>query len=205
MARSAEGNPKDIFEVLTREHRLVSAIMEKIERACDEEKFDEALEAFEVMKTKLSAHAKAEEKVVYPMWKELSDDLAEMMGEANEEHQLVHDKLEELTQLESSHPTWKAKFTVLKELVEHHVEEEEGEIFTEASEELEEEDALELAVQFLAAKREIAGEAAEEITPIDLEVMTKDDMLEKARELGLEGTSKMTKEQLAEALNQGAR
>ena len=199
MARSAEGKQKDIFEVLTKEHRLVSAIIEKIERACDEERFDEARQAFEVMKQKLSAHAEAEEKVVYPMWKELSEELAELLGEADEEHKLVKDKLEELSSLDARDPTWKAKLTVLKDLVEHHVEEEEGEIFTAASDELEEEDAVELAVQFLAAK----PAEAEQLTPIDLEVMTKEDLLDKARERGLEGTSRMTKEELAEALNQG--
>ena len=66
-------NEKDIFEVLTKEHRLVSAMLEKIERACDEERFDEARQVFEVMKQKLSAHAAAEEQVVYPAWKHLSD------------------------------------------------------------------------------------------------------------------------------------
>lgn len=199
MARSAEGKQKDIFEVLTKEHRLVSAIIEKIERACDEERFDEAREAFEVMKQKLSAHAAAEEQVVYPAWRELSDELRELMGEADEEHKLVKDKLEELTALDASDETWKAKLTVLKDLVEHHVEEEEGEIFTAASDEMEEEDAVELAAEFLAAK----PAEAEAITPTDLEVMTKEDLLEKARERGLEGTSRMTKEELAEALGQG--
>jgi hemerythrin-like domain-containing protein len=199
MARSAEGKQKDIFEVLTKEHRLVSAILEKIERACDEEKFDEAREAFEVMKQKLSAHAAAEEQVVYPAWRDLSDELRDLMGEADEEHKLVKDKLEELTSLDTADETWKAKLTVLKDLVEHHVEEEEGEIFTAASDEMEEEDAIELAVEFLAAK----PAEADAVTPVDLEVMTKEDLLEKARERGLEGISKMTKEELAEALSQG--
>ena len=200
MARSAEGKQKDIFEVLTKEHRLVSAILEKIERACDEERFDEARQAFEVMKQKLTAHAEAEEQVVYPLWKGLSEELSELMGEADEEHKLVKDKLEELTSLDTADETWKAKFTVLKELVEHHVEDEEGDIFSAASDEMEEEDAVELAGEFLAAK----PSGADALTPIDLEVMTKEDLLEKARERGLEGTSRMTKEELAEALNQSA-
>jgi hemerythrin superfamily protein len=199
MARSAEGKQKDIFEVLTKEHRLVSAIIEKIERACEEERFDEARQAFEVMKQKLSAHAAAEEQVVYPAWKELSDELKDLMGEADEEHKLVKDKLEELTQLDTADETWKAKLTVLKDLVEHHVEEEEGEIFAAASDEMEEDEAIELAGEFLAAK----PPESEQLTPIDLEVMTKEDLLDKARDLGLEGTSKMTKEELAQALNQG--
>jgi hemerythrin superfamily protein len=202
MARSTDGTQKDIFEVLTQEHRLVSGIIEKIEGACEEENFDDALEAFHVMKRKLSAHAKAEEQVVYPVWKKLSDELADLMGEANEEHQLVHDKLAELSTLDAKDPTWKAKFTVLKDLVEHHVEEEEGEIFTAARDELDDDDAIELAVEFLSAKRAIDG-ASEQVTEVDLEVMTKEDMLDKARELGLEGVSKMTKEELAQALNQG--
>jgi len=54
------------------------------------------------------------------------------MNEANEEHHLVHVLIAELKNLEPSDDIFKAKFTLLGELVKHHVKEEEGEMFPQA-------------------------------------------------------------------------
>ena len=51
---------------------------------------------------------------------------------AYEEHHLLHVLIAELKKLEPGDETFKAKFTVLGELVKHHVKEEEGEMFPEA-------------------------------------------------------------------------
>jgi hemerythrin superfamily protein len=204
MARNGQRNGKqDITSVLTREHRMVASILQRIEQACGEEEFEEIAEPFAVLKTKLTAHAKGEEQAVYPRFAELSDEIKDLIGEAKEEHSLVEDKLEELARIDVEDEQWKAKFTVLKELVEHHVEDEEGEIFPKVRKAMKADAASELAEQYLAAKLEIAGPDAERITSFELETMTKDELLEQAREMGLEGTSSMTKEDLVEAL--GAR
>src|SRR6478752_7317810 len=52
--------------------------------------------------------------------------------EAYEEHALVKQLLAELASAPKDNEEWTAKFTVLKENIEHHVEEEEGEMFTKA-------------------------------------------------------------------------
>lgn len=203
MGRSAEGSRKDIFEVLTREHRLVSGILDRIESLCEEEEGEQALAAFEILKQKLLPHARAEEAAVYPRFAEASDELRELMGEAKEEHALVEQMIEEISSLDVEDDAWKAKFTVLKELVEHHVEDEEGDVFAAAGKALDEETAIELAEQFLAAKAKTSSD--EKVTPLDVELMTKEEMLQKAREMGLEGVSKMTKAQLAQVLNGSGR
>lgn len=72
-----------------------------------------------------------EEGLICPAIREgIEDD--ELMNEANEEHHLVHVLIAELKELEPSDATFKAKFTVLGELVKHHVKEEEGEMFPQA-------------------------------------------------------------------------
>jgi hemerythrin superfamily protein len=201
MARSGQGNGKqDITTVLTREHRVVAAILTRIEEACEEEEYDEIAEPFAILKTKLTAHAKGEEQAVYPRLAELNDELKDLIGEANEEHALVDDKLKELAAIDVSDEEWKAKFTVLKELVEHHVEDEEGEVFPKVRKAMKAPAAEALADEYLAAKRKIGGPEAERITPFELEIMTKDELLEQAREKGVEGTSSMTKEDLVQAL-----
>jgi hemerythrin superfamily protein len=201
MARSGQGNGKqDITTVLTREHKLVAALLTKIEEACEQEKFGDVAEPFAILKTKLTAHAKGEEQAVYPRFAEMSDELKDLVGEAKEEHSLVEDKLQELSRIDVEDEEWKAKFTVLKELVEHHVEDEEGEVFPVARKAMKGATASELADEYLAARRKIAGPEAEQITPFELEVMTKEELLEQAREVGVEGTSSMTKQDLVDAL-----
>jgi hemerythrin superfamily protein len=204
MARSTSSQDaertKDVFEVLSSEHKMVSALLEQIETACEEEDFERAASVFEVMNKKLTAHAKAEEQVVYPRFASEGEELEDTVREAVEEHKLVEEKLMELTDIDASDPEWKAKFTVLKELVEHHVEDEEGEAFPEARKQLDKDDARALAREFLDAKIQLFGAEIEMLSEIELEVMTKEQLLDKARDLGIEGTSSMNKEQLTKAM-----
>ena len=201
MARNGQPNGKqDITSVLTREHRMVASILTHIEEACEKEKFDAIAEPFAILKTKLTAHAKGEEQAVYPRFAELNDEIKDLIGEAKEEHSLVEDKLEELARIDVKDEEWKAKFTVLKELVEHHVEDEEEEVFPKARKAMKGDAASELADKYLAAKRKIAGPEVERLTSYELEALTKEELLEQARTMGLEGISSMTKDDLVKAL-----
>jgi hemerythrin-like domain-containing protein len=79
----------------------------------------------------LEIHAELEEELIYPAIREgIEDDT--LMNEATEEHHLVHVLIAELKELEPSEDSFIAKFTVLGELVKHHVNEEEGEMFPAA-------------------------------------------------------------------------
>ena len=80
--------------------------------------------------------------------------------EAFEEHRLVKQLLRELEGLDKSEETWTAKFTVLKENIEHHVEEEEDEMFKKARKVLSEEDAETLGTRMEEAKAEQLKTAA---------------------------------------------
>ena len=79
----------------------------------------------------LEIHAGLEEELIYPAIRKATKD-DKLMNEATEEHHLVHVLIAELKELEPSDETVKAKFTVLGELIKHHVKEEEGEMFPEA-------------------------------------------------------------------------
>ena len=69
--------------------------------------------------------------LIYPAIREQIDE-DELMNEATEEHHLVHVLIGELKTLDANDEIFTAKFTVLGELVKHHVKEEEGEIFPKA-------------------------------------------------------------------------
>jgi len=203
--RQKRGNtatPNSIIDVLTREHRLVDKLMAKIEENLEGESFDEVPQLFDVLKTKLTAHARGEEMRVYPAFREMNDEIKDMIGEANEEHALVHDKLAELSSLGAEDEEFKAKFTVLKDLVQHHVEEEEGELFTAVRKAADEEQLVAITAEYMEAKREVVGDKADEVTEVELDIMTKDDLLAQAKEMGVQATSSMTKAELVEAMRQ---
>jgi hemerythrin-like domain-containing protein len=83
----------------------------------------------------LGVHTTLEEELFYPAMKRKTDqDGKDLVAEAVEEHHVVTTLLEELKGLDPTDERYDAKFTVLMENVEHHIEEEEGEMFPEAEE-----------------------------------------------------------------------
>ena len=80
---------------------------------------------------KLTAHEKIEEDIFYPALK-AHPKAKDIVLEGYQEHHVVDLIMGELQSLDESDETWGAKFSVMKENIEHHIEEEEGEMFTKA-------------------------------------------------------------------------
>lgn len=117
----------NVFELLKEDHRKVEELFTSFEEAEGRSRkgiVDDALNALEV-------HSTIEEKLVYPAIRKATGD-KEMVAEANEEHHVVKFLIKELRKMKASGEEYKAKFMVLSELVKHHVEEEEGEMFPQA-------------------------------------------------------------------------
>jgi hemerythrin-like domain-containing protein len=96
----------------------------------------------------LKVHTALEEEIFYPAVREVGTAKAEeMVDEAFEEHHVVDLVLGELPQVDPEDERFEAKMTVLSELVEHHVEEEEKEMFPLAEKKLGAERMKELAQQ----------------------------------------------------------
>src|SRR5687768_16457210 len=91
------------------------------------------MELFERLKMTLTAHEAMEEEVLYPALK-AHPKAKELTLEAYEEHHVVDLVLEELEQTPVEDEQWGAKFTVAKENIEHHIEEEEGDMFRDVRE-----------------------------------------------------------------------
>jgi len=73
-------------------------------------------------------HTQIEEEIFYPTSREfLKDD--DIVNEAIVEHQSAKDLIEQIEAMDASDEMFEAKVTVLKEMIEHHVEEEEKEYF----------------------------------------------------------------------------
>jgi iron-sulfur cluster repair protein YtfE (RIC family) len=142
----------DAFELLKKDHEKVSGIFEKLEPTT-ERGVKTREELFAQLKQELEIHSKIEEQILYPVLKE-AEETHDITLEAFEEHNVVKTLLTELDELSKDDETWEAKLTVLKENVEHHVEEEEGEMFKKARKVLSSEQIEALGTRLEAAKKE---------------------------------------------------
>ncbi len=120
----------DIFDLLKQDHEKVAGIFEQLEPTTERAKKTRE-ELFTRLKSELDLHAYLEETILYPVLKQV-EETRDITFEAVEEHRVVKRFLKELDEISKTSEQWTAKLTVLKENVEHHVEEEEGEIFKKA-------------------------------------------------------------------------
>jgi len=136
--------------LLKRQHREVEKLFAA---ALKTENVKTRRQAMENIIKALEHHTGIEEDIFYPAVREIGTKKAEeMIGEAYEEHHVVKLVLAELPGVDPGADTFEAKMTVLKELVAHHVEEEEKEMFPMAERKLGEERSAELAEQMAGPK-----------------------------------------------------
>jgi Hemerythrin HHE cation binding domain len=140
------------FELLKQDHQKVKDIFEQLEPTT-ERALKTREELFAKLKMELDLHSHIEESVLYPVLEKM-EPTHEIALEAYEEHNVVKQLLEELDAEPKDTEEWKAKLTVLKENVEHHVEEEEGEMFKQARTVLSKEQIEELGNQLQTAKQQ---------------------------------------------------
>ena len=148
----------NVFTLLKADHKKVAGILDKLD-STTERGVKTREDLFTQLKTELDVHARIEETIFYPEL-EKADETRDITLEAFEEHRLVKQLLGELEKMDKGDEQWTAKFTVLKENVEHHVEEEEGEMFPKARKVLGEERAEIIGTRMEAAKQKELKTAA---------------------------------------------
>lgn len=142
------------IDMLEAQHREVEELFEKFESAQSGKK----QQIFQEIASKLAVHAAIEEKHFYPAVK--SDESEDLLLEALEEHLGVKRVIADLLKLDSSDETFDAKVKVLKEQVEHHVEEEETELFAQAEDILDEDQLDALEQEMTATQEELLASGA---------------------------------------------
>lgn len=147
----------DIFDVLTADHDKVKKILEQMEETSARagKKRETLLENLNV---NLLPHMYAEEQCFYPILLDESSD-KEVAYESLEEHRAAKAVLKDLEDASSDDPRWGARLKVLKELIEHHIAEEESTVFDAARSILDEERAVEVAKRFKEMKKEAPAHA----------------------------------------------
>jgi len=150
-------------ELLKRQHREVASLFKGVLASEDP---DERMRLANEIATKLMVHTTIEEEIFYPAFREAAETQKgeEQVLEAYEEHHVVKLLVAEIPDADASAESFEAKMTVLKELVEHHVDEEEDEMFPAAERKLGKDRLEELADELEARAGQIerdAGEASE--------------------------------------------
>ena len=119
-----------VITILTKDHRVVSGLMRALEMT---PKVNATVRRtlFEQIRNNVMVHAQAEEDVFYPAMRNLSFGTGStQVDEAYREHQMVKDLLNDLSHMDPLSDSFDMKFADFKKKLEHHVEEEENEMFT---------------------------------------------------------------------------
>jgi hemerythrin-like domain-containing protein len=147
----------DAIKLLEEDHKQVKKIMEDID-STTERGVKTREDLFAKVKRELTAHESIEEEIFYPALKE-HPKAKDLVLEAYEEHHVVDMVMAEIGGVPYEDETWAAKFTVMKENVEHHIEEEEDEMFKQARQVFSSEELDELGERMQARKEELLSAA----------------------------------------------
>lgn len=153
------GTQSGLFALLKEDHKKVKSLFAKIEKNGDD---DGAMqETFAQIQHELEVHMQGEEQFIYPAVQEEvegDEEDKEKVLEAYEEHHVAKGVLAEIIDLPEDDERWKAKVKVLKEIVEHHIEEEEEELFKVIRQALDKQRLQQIENQMRELKEENAAE-----------------------------------------------
>ena len=121
------GSEPDAIEMLERDHRRFEEMLRKGEETTEQARTTRR-ELLNTLTRELNAHELMEEKVFYPALQTHPQARAIVL-EGFQEHHVADVLVAELEQVATNDEQWAAKFKVLKENLEHHIQEEEGEMF----------------------------------------------------------------------------
>lgn len=142
-----------IYDVIEDDHRKVIQLFEDIRECRDP---DDRFALFENLREELTIHAKAEEKVFYRRL-EKDEGTRERLEDSIQEHQTMETLLARLQDLEPNSRQFESTLNDLEQVVQHHVDEEESEIFQRARRIVGDDSDNSIARQFLSEKSRIQG------------------------------------------------
>ena len=182
----------DAIALLIADHNRVRGLFARYETAHDDGNVEEAAKLVTKIVEELDVHMTIEEEVFYPAVHELKKEVADSVDEGVEEHHVAKVLLQELGSLPPTDDSWTAKVTVLIESVEHHIDEEEEELFPHVR------GASNVAwLRVLAAKLESKKKELGAPVLADKIDMPKSELEALARAQQIPGRSSMDQEQLA--------
>jgi len=136
--------------LLMKDHKTVASLFEQVKATENEEKH---LKLFEQIRAELETHTHIEETIFYPRLRQY-EELKDIVLEGFEEHKQVKTLIREIGNLVDGSEKLDAKLKVMSENVEHHVEEEENEMFPKVRKVMTNMELEELGQELEAAKNE---------------------------------------------------
>ena len=148
----------DALELLEDDHKTVKKILDDLE-STTERGVKTREELFTRFKKEMQVHEVIEEEILYPALKEHKKS-KEIALEGYEEHHVVDQIMTELDNLPFDDETWGAKLKVMKENIEHHIEEEEDDMFKKARQIFSKEELDEMGERMKARKEQAEASSA---------------------------------------------
>ena len=143
------------IELLKEDHKKVKKLLEQGDDTTENAvKTRERL--FSEIKSEMEVHEAIEEEIFYPALKE-HPKAKEIVLEGYEEHHVVDQIMGELESTPVDDERWGAKFSVMKENIEHHIEEEEDDMFKKARDVFSDDELTLLGERMEARKQELEG------------------------------------------------
>ena len=125
-----KSNPQDAVKLLTADHEKVTGLFEQFDKLSDRSKVNKKKLADQIC-LELTVHSQIEEEIFYPAVREALKD-SDMIDEAVVEHAAAKDLIAQIREMDPGDDLYDAKVKVLSEQIEHHVGEEESEMFEKA-------------------------------------------------------------------------
>jgi hemerythrin-like domain-containing protein len=145
------------LSLLEEDHKKVKKMLAELD-STTERGVKTREELFTKLKLELEIHESIVEEIFYPALKE-HPKAKDIVLEAYEEHNVVDMVMAEIQDVAFDDERWGAKLTVMKENLEHHIEEEEGEMFKQARQVFEREELEELGERMESRKQELMSAA----------------------------------------------
>lgn len=115
------------IDMLVDDHKKVKKLFKDFDKLKEKGDAEDKQALVEEICNELILHTQIEEEIFYPAARDVVEE--DMLNEAEVEHASAKDLIEQIQALDPSDPMYDAKVTVLGEYIEHHVEEEEKEMF----------------------------------------------------------------------------
>ena len=161
-AKDRKSTGEDAIQMLMADHKEVRAMFKEFEALKEKDDADdEKADLVGRICAALTIHATVEEEIFYPAVREAIDD-EELMDEADVEHASAKDLIAQLQESSPGDDHYDAKVTVLGEMIDHHVKEEEGKMFPKARKAI---DVDEIGAELSDRKAELTEEMEPTMPP----------------------------------------
>jgi hemerythrin superfamily protein len=128
MKSQSRTKSQDAISLLTEDHKRVQKLFKEFEKLTKQDTDDGKDDLAQMICAELTVHAQIEEEILYPAASEVLEE-SDLIDEAEVEHASAKDLIEQIESMQAGDELFDARVTVLGEYVNHHIKEEQDEMF----------------------------------------------------------------------------